>query len=67
MGMPTDGFIALSAIPGIVELHSTPPPLEPAEDDDCKSSIPGCRRSATISRVACGRPDEQGREVWPSP
>jgi hypothetical protein len=50
MGMPTDGFIALSAIPGIVELHSTPPPLEPAEDDDCKSSIPGCRRSATISR-----------------
>jgi hypothetical protein len=35
-------------------LHSTSPPVAPAEDDDCKSSIPGCRRSATIVGVACG-------------
>jgi hypothetical protein len=54
MGMPTDGLSAFGAVPGIVELHSTPPPVGPAEDDDCKSSIPGCRCSATISGIACG-------------
>jgi hypothetical protein len=55
MRMPTDGLSAFGAVPGIVELHSTPLPLGPAEDDDCKSSIPGCRCSATIAGIACGR------------
>jgi hypothetical protein len=32
-----------------------PPAVGPAENDDCKSSIPGCWRSATISGVAFGR------------
>jgi hypothetical protein len=33
-----------STLPGMVELHSTPPPAAtPAQDDDCKSSIPGSR------------------------
>jgi hypothetical protein len=46
---------SLGAIPGNVELHSTPPTGEPAEDDDCKSSIPGgaarvrCRLSSPIA------------------
>jgi hypothetical protein len=30
--------------PGMVELHSTPPAVRPAKEDDCTSSIPGCRR-----------------------
>jgi hypothetical protein len=37
-----------------------PPAVRPSEDDDCKSSIPGCCRSATISGVAFGRSYEQG-------
>jgi hypothetical protein len=60
MGRPTYGVSAFGAVPGIVELHSTPPPAGPEEDDDCKSSIPGCRCSATRPGVACARPDEPG-------
>jgi hypothetical protein len=73
MGMATYGWCrhrdgdrrvkrSFRALAGIVELHSTPPPVGPAEDDDCKSSIPGCRCSATSSGGACGRPDEPGRD-----
>jgi hypothetical protein len=37
------------------------PAVRPAEDDDCKWSIPGCCRSATLFGVAFGRSYEQGR------
>jgi serine protease SohB len=33
----------VGAPPGMVELHSTPPAVGPAQDDECNSPIPGCR------------------------
>jgi hypothetical protein len=44
--------------PGIVELHSTPPAARPAEEDDCKSSIPGDRAVPLDRSAASGHPFE---------
>jgi hypothetical protein len=41
--------------PGIVELHSTPPAARPAEEDPCKSSIPGMPTFR----------DDRRRSLWP--
>jgi hypothetical protein len=39
----------------ISRLDPNPLAVGTAEKDDCKSSIPGCRRLATIAGVASGR------------
>jgi hypothetical protein len=56
------------ADPGMVELHSTPPPLGPAEDGDCKSPIPGwssctrpCRPSGRRKTTTASRRSRDGR------
>jgi len=35
----------------LAESSATPKAIRSAEEDDCKSSIPGCCRFATITRV----------------
>jgi hypothetical protein len=52
---------AFSAVPGSVELSSIPLAVRPVEEDDRKSSIPGCCRFATICGLAFGRSYEPVR------
>jgi hypothetical protein len=42
------GQIAFSAVPAIVVLSLIPRSFRPAEEDDCKSSTPGCCGFATV-------------------
>jgi hypothetical protein len=51
------GQSAFGAIPGILESSSTPQAVDPAEEDDYKSSIPGWCRFATIASKDPNAPD----------